>query len=157
MKRKILIGLALVFVVIQFIRIDKTNPEDKPGSRDILAFYPDSDTIGHLLKVACYDCHSNHTNYPWYSNIAPVSWWLQEHIEDGRKHLNFSDWSEYPDRKANHKLEECIEMVQEGEMPLTSYTIAHGEARLNEEDKARLIRWFKRHMSTHARETEDHD
>ena len=73
-----------------------------------------------LLESACYDCHSYKTKYQWYSNIAPVSWWLGHNVEEGREHLNFSTWGNYPTEKAEHKLEECAEEVDEGEMPLNS-------------------------------------
>ncbi|MCP3932803.1 MAG: heme-binding domain-containing protein, partial [Bacteroidetes bacterium] len=126
----------------QFFRIDKTNPPADPAKDFITLTNPPAE-IGHLLKVACYDCHSNLTQYPWYSNVAPVSWWVKSHITHGRKHLNFSTWSDYKQKKQAHKLEECYEELEKGNMPLKSYPLTHPEARLNDEQNKVLINWFK--------------
>jgi hypothetical protein len=98
--------------------------------------------VGNIIKMACYDCHSYKTEYPWYSYIAPVSWWIGHHIEEGREHLNFSIWGKYTDKKSLHKLEEIIEETEEGEMPLKSYVIMHGSAELNKEQITALTNWF---------------
>lgn len=95
-----------------------------------------------LLKGICYDCHSYQSKYPWYSNFAPLSWWIDDHIEEGREHLNFSIWGNYSAEKKEHKAEECVEEVGEGEMPLTSYQIAHADARLTDEERKLLTDWF---------------
>ncbi|MCC7297195.1 MAG: heme-binding domain-containing protein [Bacteroidia bacterium] len=139
--KKIALFLLLVFALIQFIRIDKTAPNSDP-KKDFLAMNSASDEIKNILKIACYDCHSSQTVYPWYSEIAPISWWLKDHVNEGRKELNFSEWGNYKSRKQDHKLEECAEMVEEGEMPLNSYTWTHKKAILNEEQKGTLVRWF---------------
>ena len=96
-----------------------------------------------MLRSACYDCHSHETSYPWYSNLAPVSWWLKNHVNEGREHLNFSVWADYNAKKADHKLEECFEEVAKEGMPLKSYPLTHPEARLSEEQRAKLVTWFK--------------
>ena len=96
-----------------------------------------------ILRNACYDCHSNETKFPWYAHVAPVSWWLSDHIQEGREELNFSDWGTYSEKRSDHKLEECIELVEEGEMPLNSYTWTHGNAVLSDTDKSTLIEFFK--------------
>ena len=140
MKKKIFIGIAVVLVVIQFFRIDKSEPESSPEA-DILLVESVPSDIGIILKTSCYDCHSNKTIYPWYSNVAPVSWWLKSHVNEGRKELNFSEWSTYSDRRKDHKLEEINELVSEDEMPLASYLWVHGEARLSNEEKDQLINW----------------
>lgn len=140
--KKILFGLLAVVVIIQFFRIDKTNP---PVNRtlDIMNVVPVSTEIKSILKTSCYDCHTNETVYPWYTNIAPVSWWIKKHIDDGRDELNFSEWGNYSLRRKDHKLDEIVEMVDEDEMPLPSYLIAHGDARLSTEQKAQLVDWAK--------------
>lgn len=97
--------------------------------------------IKPLIINGCYDCHSNQTFYPWYSNITPINWWLKDHVDDGKKHLNFSVWADYELKKKDHKLEEVIEMLEKGEMPLKSYTITHAEAKFTEDEKQQLINW----------------
>ena len=101
-----------------------------------------------MIKSACYDCHSNKSKHPWYSSIAPVSWWIYDHVEEGREHLNFSEWANYSAERKAHKAEECIEEVEEGEMPMWSYQIAHSEARLSDEELSTLMDWFS---SIHAK------
>ncbi|HKR04603.1 MAG TPA: heme-binding domain-containing protein, partial [Bacteroidia bacterium] len=140
--KKAILALLLILAVIQFIRIDKTNPPVEPGA-DFINNKRPSPGIAHILKTSCYDCHSNETVYPWYTNVAPVSWWIKNHIKEARHHLNFSEWTGYSSKKADHKLEECIEMVQEGEMPLYSYTLLHRHAVLNEEQRHALAVWFE--------------
>ncbi len=147
MIKKILIGLVAILVIIQFFRIDKTNPEVIAENDFINMVQPD-ENIQAILKTSCYDCHSNETKYPWYTNIAPISWWVKDHINDGRKHLNFSEWGTYKEKKQKHKLEECFEEVEEGEMPMESYLIVHGEAELNTEQKEELVTWFKEQYNT---------
>ena len=141
--KKIIIGLAVIFLILQFFGIDKVNPESDPSLDLITITNPDED-VKQILKNACYDCHSNLTRYPWYTNIAPLSWWIKDHIDHGRKELNFSAWGSYSDRRKDHKLDEIVELVTEGEMPLQSYTIAHGEARLSDDQKTALIDYAKK-------------
>lgn len=142
MLKKIGIGLLAVLVIIQFFRIDKENSETIPR-KDFITQTSPPEAIQKLLKNACYDCHSNTTKYPWYSNVAPISWWVKDHINEGREELNFSNWADYSLKKQIHKMEECWEMIEEGEMPLESYLITHGEAELTAEEKELFIEWFK--------------
>lgn len=142
MKQKIFLALAAVFILIQFIRIDKINPP-VATEQDYLTATPPPAEIAKLIKVACYDCHSNETAYPWYTNIAPVSWWIENHIEHGREHLNFSVWTSYSEKKASHKLEECYEVLEQKEMPMLSYMVAHPDAWISAEERAALVNWFK--------------
>lgn len=144
--KRVLLFLLLAFIVIQFFRIDKTNPEVIEDN-DLIAMTGPSKEVENILRSACYDCHSNETQYPWYSNVAPVSWWLKHHIDEGREHLNFSEWGTYPEKKRNHKLEECAEEVEEGEMPLPSYTWTHSEAKLTSEQVKIMKDWFKSQMT----------
>jgi hypothetical protein len=95
-----------------------------------------------ILEKACNDCHSNNTRYPWYAELQPVSWWLSNHVEEGKSELNFSEIGSYAIGKQYHKFEEAIDQVKEGEMPLSSYTILHSDARLSDEEKKALIDWF---------------
>jgi len=141
MLRKILLGLLVILVVIQFIRPEKNQSKD--FSQDITTRYTVPENVQLILQQACYDCHSNYTTYPWYSNIQPVTWWLQDHINEGKQHLNFSAFASYAPKKQAHKLEETWEMVEKGEMPLNSYTWIHDDARLTEQQRAVLVAWAK--------------
>jgi hypothetical protein len=131
--------IALVaLVVMQFIRPEKNNM----GYESVMFFENEtkpSVQVATILKENCYDCHSDQTQYPWYAEIAPASYWLADHVKDGKKHFNVSAWKEYSVKKKDHKLEELIEMVEEGEMPLDSYTWIHGN--LEEKDKNLLLQW----------------
>ena len=101
------------------------------------------EAVHNILVQKCYDCHSNNTTYPWYSNIQPVGWWMYGHIDHAKEHLNFSEFKTYAEKKANHKLEELSEMVTEGEMPLASYLIAHREAKVTPEEVAMINNWIQ--------------
>lgn len=138
----VLLGLFAALVAIQFIRIDKTNPPVNAGE-DFMAMASPPADVAKLLKDACYDCHSHETKYPWYTNVAPVSWWIGHHIEEARGHLNFSAWKTYDAEKKAHKAEECAEELEKGLMPLKPYVRMHAEARLSGEQRERLISWFK--------------
>ncbi|MBA6313411.1 heme-binding domain-containing protein [Cellulophaga baltica] len=146
MLKKILIGLGLIFVVLQFFRPEKNTSNDM--THDISTAYEIPEDVNHLLKVSCNDCHSNNTEYPWYANVQPVAWWLNDHVADGKRHLNFSTFTKLPIAVQNHKLEETIEMVEEKEMPLASYTNfgLHSEANLTDEQREKIIHWAKTQM-----------
>lgn len=131
-----------VLFVMQFFPIDKTNPPFEEAD-DFISIESPPTAIATMIKDACYDCHSNRTKYPWYTSIAPLSWWIQGHIDHGRGEMNFSEWGQYDDGKRKHKLEECSEKTEATEMPLLSYIIAHPEARLSTEERADLVAWFK--------------
>ena len=139
--KKLLFVLLAIIVIMQFFRIDMENPSVN-AEDDFIAITSPNDEVKSILRNACYDCHSNETVYPWYAQIAPVSWWLKNHIDEGRGELNFSEWGTYKDRRAKHKLKESIELVEEGEMPLSSYTWTHGDAVLSNDQKELLIDFF---------------
>jgi hypothetical protein len=142
MKKKILYCLVIIIVILQFFRIDKTNPEVIIENDFITISNPPRE-ISSILKSTCYDCHSNETKYPWYSNVTPVSWWVKDHINEGRDELNLSEWGTYKFKRKDHKLEEMVEMLEDGEMPLNEYTWTHAEAKLTPEQKNQLIEWLK--------------
>lgn len=149
--KKTALIIAIVLLAIQSLRIDKTNmPIDT--TKDFISLNIPSSQVTNTLKIACYDCHSNQANYPWYTNIAPVSWWIKHHINEGREHLNFSEWGTYSIKRKNHKLEECIEMVEENEMPMASYTWMHKEAKLSDAQKLELVTFFKSLMGSQIEE-----
>jgi len=140
--KKVLIGIAVLFLLIQFIRVDKINPPVDP-TKDFIVMTNAPKEVVEILKQSCYDCHSNETVYPWYFHIAPVSWWAKDHVNDGRKHLNFSVWGDFKEQRKVKKIDECYMEVEEDQMPLSSYTIIHGSAKLTMEQKATLVSWFQ--------------
>jgi hypothetical protein len=154
MTKKIIFGVLALLLAAQFIRIDKTNPS-VDQSKDFIALTKPNAEVELLLKESCYDCHSNTTAYPWYTNVAPVSWWLKHHINEGREHLNFSEWANYTAEQQAHKLEEMEDEIKEGEMPLSSYTITHSNANLSLKQREQLILFIDQlklnapHQSTH--------
>ncbi len=141
MKKRILLGIVIVFLGMQLFRIDMKNPSVNYQDDFITMMNPPAE-VETILRTSCYDCHSNETSYPWYSNVAPVSWWVEHHIEEGREELNFSEWGTYDAERKDHKLEECAEEVEEGEMPLQPYTITHDEAKLTGAQKELMEEWF---------------
>lgn len=155
--KNISIFLVFLFLVIQSIRIDKTTEPVNPAT-DFIALTAANAEVANTLKIACYDCHSNQPTYPWYTNIAPISWWIKHHIDEGSHHLNFSIWGTYKEKRKNHKLDECVEMIEEVEMPMSSYTIMHGDAKLTDAQKLQLVEFFKaqKTVMTEPEEEEHH-
>lgn len=130
MIRKIFIGLIIIFILMQFIRPPRNNGvEDGPA--DLMHTVHTPDSIAHILKTSCYDCHSNHTEYPWYVNINPVGLWLRSHINDGKRAINFSDLSGFSKKKLDHRMGDIAEEVEKGDMPLGTYTFIHRYAKLD--------------------------
>jgi Haem-binding domain len=148
MKKKIMIGLAAVLLLIQLIRPEKNDSGE--STYDISTKYAVPEDVAGILKVACNDCHSNKTEYPWYANVQPVAWWLNGHVTEGKRHLNFSNFTSRKIAYQNHKFEEVIEMVESHEMPLKSYTYLglHGGANLSAAQRQTLIAWAKMHMDS---------
>jgi hypothetical protein len=97
--------------------------------------------VAGILQRACNDCHSNNTHYPWYTNIQPVGWWMQHHVNEGKEELNFSEFGTYTAKRQNHKMEEVAEQIKKGEMPLNSYLWIHKDAKLSDQEKEILISW----------------
>jgi len=137
--KKLLIVLLVIFVVAQAFRPEKNNSNDT--SKDISNSYVVPENVKTILAKACNDCHSNNTRYPWYAEVQPVAWWINDHVKDGKKHLNFNEFDGYRIAKQYKKLEECIEEVKDGEMPLTSFTIIHKDAKLSDDEKQILFTW----------------
>ena len=136
----VLTVILLVLVVIQFFHPPKNN-DPSVTAADISNTYPLPGNVKDISVKACYDCHSNNTRYPWYNNIQPVAWWLNDHIKDGKRHLNFSEFGGYKLLKQAKKLHETAEESEEGEMPLSSYTFIHRDAVLNETEKKAVVEW----------------
>lgn len=140
--KKIALLALIVLVILQFFGPEK-NEGDIADLKPFLEETNPSTSVQASLKVACYDCHSNNTRYPWYSNIEPISYWMAEHIEHGKEELNFSEWSSYTAKRKDHKLEEIIEEIEEGHMPIASYLWTHGDAKLSEAQIKGIDAWVK--------------
>ena len=135
--------LILIVVGIQFVRPARTNPA-VDESQTIFARTQMTPEVAAILDRSCRDCHSNKTVWPWYTNVAPVSWWLSDHVHEGRRNLNFSDWSQLPLDRQDRKLRQICDEVQDGVMPLSSYTPMHPQARLSDQDKKTLCDWTEK-------------
>jgi hypothetical protein len=148
MKQKILIGLAAILVIIQFIRPKANDSDDQTNA--ISTKYKVPEDVAAILKVACNDCHSNKTEYPWYSKIQPIAWWLDHHIEEGKREINFSAFTQRKIAIQNHKFEEIVEQVEKKEMPSPEYTYLglHKEANLSDAQRQTLINWAKASMDS---------
>ncbi|TAD81524.1 MAG: cytochrome C [Bacteroidetes bacterium] len=148
--KRIAIVLLVTLVGIQFVQPDKNNT-DMVMANDISTVVTVPDSVHTLLKTACYDCHSNQTNYPWYTNIQPVGWWLADHIEEGKSHLNFQTFATLKPKPGgrfktvaalqDHKLEEVRESQADKWMPLESYSFIHGDAKLTDAQRQMIINW----------------
>jgi hypothetical protein len=128
-----------VFIIVQFIRPERNSGGSVEKSIGTTLTLPDS--IQKILRNACYDCHSNSTIYPWYANIQPVGWWLGKHIRDGKRQMNFDEFSSYRPLRQYRKLKEVGDQIKSDEMPLPSYRIMHTESRLTAAEKEALLSW----------------
>lgn len=142
MIKKIAFVLLAGLVIIQFFRSER-NISTAATPNDISNKYAVPSNVQEILKSSCYDCHSNNTVYPWYANIQPVAWWLQDHVTEGKKELNFNEFLSYAPKKAHHKLEEVVEQLEKDEMPLKSYRVIHRNAIVDAEKKKIISDWAK--------------
>lgn len=145
--KRFFIVLLVALVVIQFIR-PEGNQNEVVAANTLAAALPVSNEVNDVLKAACNDCHSNNSAPMWYMKIQPVGFWIDHHIEEGKGELNFDEFATYSLRRQYHKLEEVAEMVNEGEMPLNSYTWMHSEAKLSDAQKKLLTDWSAAMMDT---------
>lgn len=139
MFKKLLLTLFVILLVLQAFRPEKNISGNKEN--DISSLYPVPENVEQILVKACKDCHSNSTVYPWYAEVQPIAWWLDDHVKDGKKHLNFNEFASYRLAKQYHKLEEVFDEVKGGEMPLESYTFVHRDAKLTDEERTILMDW----------------
>jgi hypothetical protein len=142
MKKKIGFGLLIVFIAIQFIRTDEELKQYE-SEDDFLVQTNAPEDIQKIIKTSCYDCHSNFTKTPWYGQIAPISWYINDHVNEGKEELNFNAWGTYKLKRKKHKLEECWEEIEKGMMPLEDYLNMHAEAKISKEDQEKLVTWLK--------------
>ena len=140
MLKRIIIGVLIVLVIAQFFQPSK-NIGHAQTATDITHVVPVPDTVMALLKVACYDCHSDSTRYPWYNHITPVNWWLKDHIDEGKRHLNYSEYTAGTYKRKIRRLEETADEVEKHDMPLSSYLWIHKDARLSDAQRKLIIDW----------------
>lgn len=138
--KRVVIIIAILFVVAQAIRPSMTNPP-VDESRTLKAKTQITPEVYAIMERSCNDCHSNKTVWPWYSQISPISWYQARHVDQGRRELNISDWARFDNRRATRKLDEICEQVKTGEMPLSSYLLLHPSAKLSDADKQALCNW----------------
>lgn len=141
MLNKILAAVVVVFLGMQFFQPERNLSDDQ--TYHISKEYQVLAEVNTILEMACNDCHSNKTRYPWYANVMPVAYFLNDHVTDGKRHLNFSEFTNRKIAIQNHKLEEIIDEVGEGEMPLESYTYMglHSEANLTDAQRKVITDW----------------
>lgn len=140
--KNICLGVVLVLIAMQFY-----SPTKNISSGDhTIIFIKETNPslrLKAVFETSCYDCHSNNTTYPWYNNVAPISYWIADHVNEGKEHLNFSEWDSYSMDKKDHLLEEIEEVVKQGEMPLTEYAYLHSDAKLSDIEVNELVEWVK--------------
>ena len=134
--------LATLFVAAQFVRPERVNPSASED-RALSAHVQVDGEVSGILRSSCMDCHSNQTVWPWYSNVAPVSWFVVDHVNHGRRHLNFSDWARYDEGEADEMLDGICRTAKGGVMPLSSYTLLHHEAKLSAAEVDALCDWSR--------------
>ncbi|HKC37281.1 MAG TPA: heme-binding domain-containing protein [Chitinophagaceae bacterium] len=132
--------LLIALAAIQFFH-PKKNIHEGDQLYALAKLHAVPEDVNVILKKACNDCHSNNTVYPWYSKIQPVDWWLNNHVVDGKRHLNLDSLGAKPAWVRYHKLEDVIKEVKEGGMPIDSYTWTHKDAILTQDEKAKLTGW----------------
>ena len=136
----IVLVLIVVFLGIQFVRPARTNPP-VDESQTIFARTQMTPQVAAILDRSCRDCHSHKTVWPWYTNVAPISWWLSNHVNEGRQNLDLSEWGKLDRDRQDRKLRQICDEVSDGVMPLSSYLPMHPHARLSAEDKKTLCDW----------------
>ncbi|MEO6039967.1 MAG: heme-binding domain-containing protein [Saprospiraceae bacterium] len=137
--RTTLLSLLFILALLQFVRPARNLSNE--NTNDISRAFPLPADVQTALRTSCYECHSNYTDYPWYTEIQPVGLWLNDHVNEGKEELNFSEFVAYNLRRQYRKFEEMDEQVREGEMPLSSYTLIHRDAILSPEQQRAIVTW----------------
>lgn len=137
--KKVLLSILAIFILFQFIRPEKNNSKNEMNAMSTVMEIPLE--VSKIIQTSCADCHSNSTNYPWYSEIAPASWYLAQHVKEGKEHLNFSEWTAYNKDQQEHIIKDIKEVLNDREMPLKSYLLIHKDAKLTENQYQILYDW----------------
>src|SRR5829696_4663993 len=138
--KKILLAILFVFIAMQFIRPAR-NSSNAAQPADMVTNFNVPANVADILKISCYDCHSNNTRYPWHANAQPIGWLLANHVKDGKEELNFNEFTTYSKRRQLSKLKSIQNSIKDGSMALSSYTLLHSDAKLSEDNKAVLLQW----------------
>lgn len=140
MLKRILLILLIILIAIQFIRPEKNiHPAQQPN--DISSIYSVPANVDTILFHACKDCHSNNTRYPWYNKVQPVAWFLDNHVRGGKRSFNLNEFTSYPTWRQYDKISEIKKQIDKGDMPLSSYTLIHRDAVLNDSEKNIVEAW----------------
>jgi len=137
--KKVLFVILAAFILIQFIRPAKNDSKNETNAISTAMEIPVE--VNKIIQTSCADCHTNSTKYPWYNEIAPASWYLAQHVKEGKEHLNFSEWTAYNKDQQEHLLKDLKEVLDEREMPLESYLLIHKDAKLTENQYQILYDW----------------
>jgi hypothetical protein len=132
------VGVAILFAALQFTTPSHTNP---PVKSDFLTIVNAPPKMAAMFRSACYDCHSNETRWPWYSQVAPMSWQIAQDVNGGRAQLNLSEWPSDP-KRAWKRMEDMSEEIDQKDMPLKKYTLIHKDARLTDDQRNDLTQWL---------------
>jgi hypothetical protein len=146
MIKRIFIGIVIVLIIIQFIRPSKNISGEI--SMDISTLYEVPTDVNTILQRACNDCHSNKTIYPWYAEVQPIGWWLNNHVVDGKRHLNLNNFTTLKVAVQKKRMEELMDQIRHDEMPLSSYTLIHRNAKLSKMDKETMYKWSQKIIDT---------
>ncbi|PYF74630.1 heme-binding domain-containing protein [Pedobacter nutrimenti] len=150
--KKILLGLLVILIMIQFIHPAR-NKSGQGMPNDISKMVAMPGDVRGILKKACYDCHSNNTDYPWYTYIQPMHWFMNYHIQSGKEELNFNEFGAYTPRRQQSKLRSIENSLKDGSMPLSSYTLIHRNAILSEAEKSLIINWVQTSKDSFKKES----
>lgn len=142
--KKIVVFVLLFFLLMQFYQPARNLDNGQVLPEHITKVYQVPANVQTILQTSCYDCHSNNTNYPWYSYIQPGRIFMENHIKEGKENLNFSEWGNYGNRKQRSKLEAIIKQIEKDEMPLSSYIVLHNDAKLSSIQKKEVINWINK-------------
>jgi len=142
-KKILFIGL-IIFLLMQLYQPARNESYEQELTANFTKMYDVPKNVETILRTSCYDCHSNNTNYPLYSYIQPARFFMEEHIKDGKKDLNFNEFGKYSKRKQENKLEAIIKQIKSDEMPLASYTLLHKNAIVTPAQKEEVINWINK-------------
>ena len=137
--------IIFILIVIQFIPYQRTNPP-------VIGEIQMPDQVHAIIMRSCYDCHSNQTRWPWYSHVAPVSWLVIGDVNDGRAHMNFSEWDSYDTQKQAKLRKEIPEEIEKGDMPPFRYLIIHTKAKLTQADIQIIKKWAQENPNQESEE-----
>ena len=142
-KKILFIGL-IIFLLMQLYQPARNESFEQDITANFTKVYNVPKNVEAILRTSCYDCHSNNTNYPWYSNIQPVRFFMEHHIKEAKEDLNFDEWGKYSKRKQENKLDRIVKQIKSDEMPLASYTLIHKNARLTTVQKEEIMDWLSK-------------